>query len=54
MIHSKKDLKFYLQEDMFHNLHCRKINPFVYVAKRIYNTEGMMAFCYMKSLRKYE
>lgn len=54
MIQSKNDLKFYLQEDMFRNLGCRKMNPFAFIAKRIYNTEGMMAFCYLRSLRKYE
>lgn len=54
MIQSKKDLKYYLQEDMFRNLHCRQMNPIVFMAKRIYNTEGMMAYCYLKSLRKYE
>ena len=52
MIQSKADLKYYIQEDKRRNL--GDIGLLSYLLKRIYMTDGMMAFLYLKSLRKYE
>lgn len=54
MIQSKKDLKFYLQEDRIANLGQAKIGFLKSLALRIYGSDGMMAYSYLQSLRQYE
>lgn len=52
MIQTKKDLKNYIAKDYAMNL--GDTNMVSYVFKRLYLTDGMMAFLYLKTLRKYE
>lgn len=52
MIQSKKDLQFYIREDRVRNL--GNISRLSYFAQRIYKTDRMVAYLYLKQLRKYE
>lgn len=54
MIQTKKDLHFYLREDKKQNLGSYKLGLLWYIYYRIFLTDGMMAYLYLKSLRKYE
>lgn len=52
MIKSKQDKEYYISQDRLANIG----NPsfLKYWFKRFYETEGMMAYLYLKSLREYE
>ena len=52
MILSKTDLQFYIQEDRQRNL--GNIGRLKFIAHYLYCSDKMMAYRYMKSLRKYE
>lgn len=52
MIQSKDDLKFYIKENKIRNI--GQTNWKSYWAQRIYKTDRMIAFLYLKQLRKYE
>lgn len=52
MIQSKKDLQFYIREDRVRNL--GNISRLSYFAQRIYKTDRLVAYLYLKQLRKYE
>ena len=54
MILSRQEMLHYICEDKKRNLGDEKINLFVYWAKRIYGTDDMKAFLYLKALRKCE
>ncbi len=54
MLLSKQDLKFYIQEDRIQNLGRNKIGIIKYIFLCIYSTDGIMAYRFLKSLRKYE
>lgn len=52
MINNKKDLKFYIEEDRKRNV--GEMSCLKYVLCYIYSNDGVMAYRYLKSLRKYE
>ena len=54
MIQSKKDLRFYIQEDFNSNLNGKKKSFVEYHIKKIIGHEGVMACEYLKCLRKLE
>ena len=54
MILSRQDMFHYIREDKIRNLGSEKIKILVYLAKRIYGTDNMKAFLYLKVLRKCE
>lgn len=52
MIHSKEDLKFYIQEDFKRNL--GTVSKLKYLALKLYDSDGYRITRYLKALRKYE
>lgn len=52
MIESKKDLLYYIDQDRLANI--GGINGIKYLMLRLYLTDGIMAYRYLKALRKYE
>lgn len=52
MIKSKNDLKFYIEEDR--KLNIGEMSCLKYILCYLYSNDGIMAYRYMKSLRKYE
>lgn len=54
MITSKKDLRYYIQEDKLQNLGAHKIGLFKFIIEMLYGTDRMKAFRLLKALRKLE
>lgn len=54
MIKSRKDLHFYISEDKKRYFREIKTTSIAYLFEYLYSSDRMRAFCYMKSLRKYE
>ena len=52
MIRSKADLTYYIERDKERNI--GDIGFLSFWIKRIYKTDGMIAYLYLVSLRKYE
>ena len=54
MILSRQEMHHYIREDKKRNLGAYNINPIIYFGKRLYGTDDMKAFLYLKTLRKCE
>lgn len=54
MILSRKEMLHYIREDKKRNLGAYNINPIIYLGKRLYGSDDMKAFLYLKALRKCE